>query len=257
MPAVLLGLCIAKVNLIAAWAALAPGNILVRVSWSLLLGMAMWYALVLGCATEHRHDLSDAVLLGTILLAGVAILQIPLWIAKKRFRWRLTGGAEDASQFLLEDRQFNLQHMLLVMFLWAVALSPLHTVLPNGNVNSLHLDADLLVILPAVVVCDLLVTIPCIWWAFVPTARLLPLLLGWLLYCAALSALETAILVAILPPWGEDQVVIGGVIFVINVTECVAVFGVLRIFRAMGFRLVRFPKTDPRAAGRPAGPLPG
>ena len=37
LPAILLGICIAQVNLIALWAAMAPGNIVVRISWSTLL----------------------------------------------------------------------------------------------------------------------------------------------------------------------------------------------------------------------------
>ncbi len=45
---VLLGICIAQVTLIAAWAVFAPGNIVVRLPWSLLLGLMMWYLLVLG-----------------------------------------------------------------------------------------------------------------------------------------------------------------------------------------------------------------
>jgi len=42
------GICIGQVNLIAAWAALAPGNVLFRLPWSMLLGVLMWYSLVLG-----------------------------------------------------------------------------------------------------------------------------------------------------------------------------------------------------------------
>ena len=184
--------------------------------------------------------------LGAILLCGVVVLQVPLWIAKKRFRWRLSRGADDAEQFLLEDRQFHLQHMLLAMFLWAVALSPLRTVLPPGNVGSFRLDAELFVTLGAVVVCNILVTIPCIWWAFVSTARLVPLVLGWLFYCAVLTAIEVAFLCGVLrmPPGGPVR--IAAVFVALNVAQCVAVFGVLRIFRAMGFRLVRFPTATRR-----------
>jgi hypothetical protein len=39
--AVLTGICIGQVGLIAAWAVLAPGNLVVRLPWSLLLAAAM------------------------------------------------------------------------------------------------------------------------------------------------------------------------------------------------------------------------
>ena len=48
LMSILLGICIAQVTLIAAWVVFAPGNIVVRLPWSLLLGFAMWYLLVLG-----------------------------------------------------------------------------------------------------------------------------------------------------------------------------------------------------------------
>jgi len=43
--AIALGICIAQVTLISAWAVFAPGNIVVRLPWSLLLGLMMWYVL--------------------------------------------------------------------------------------------------------------------------------------------------------------------------------------------------------------------
>ncbi len=40
----------------------------------------------------------DAILLVAVLLAGVTIAQVPLWIAKKVFRWRLIRGADETVQ---------------------------------------------------------------------------------------------------------------------------------------------------------------
>jgi hypothetical protein len=220
----------------------------------------MWYALVLGCRERFLwwYSLSDTMVLGVVLLAGIVILQVPLWIAKKRFRWRLTRGADDAKQFPLEDRQFHLRHMFIATFLWALALSPLHVVLPPRGFHVLRLDFQAAGVLLAAIVCNLLLTVPCIWWAFVSTARLVPLVVRWLFYCAALTAIETIVLFAALPPPSPpEQSKVAMSLLLLNATQCVAVFGVLRIFRALGFRLVRFPKIDPRAAGRPAGPLPG
>ena len=90
-------------------------------------------------ARHLRTDMirSDAILLIIVLLAGVAILQVPLWIAKKLFRWRLTRQPGDTEASLQEDRQFHLQHLLIAAVFLAVALSPLHQVLPPARGDSL------------------------------------------------------------------------------------------------------------------------
>jgi hypothetical protein len=242
--AILMALCIAQVNLIAVGASIAAGNIVARLSWSLLLATAMWYALVLGNRSVNRNfQLSDAVLLGATLLSGVVILQIPLWIAKKAFRWRLSDGRDDVEQIALEDRQFNIRHMLLAMFLLSVALSPLRTVLPPGDGGDFHFDVMTFVLLTALVVCNLLVTMPCVWWAFSSTGTVTRRVLGWLAYCAVVAAIEfLALLVVIGVPrspvrWLE----IALLLFLLNVAQCAAVFGTLLLFRAIGFRLVRLP----------------
>ena len=129
---VLVGICIGQVNLIAAWAVLAPGNLVVRLPWSLLLTLAMWYALVLGNRVSHLTAVEDAILLVAVLLAGVTIAQVPLWIAKKVFGWRLIRGAHETVQSPQGPWQFNLQHLLLATFLLAVALAPFSPGAPAG-----------------------------------------------------------------------------------------------------------------------------
>ena len=249
--AVMIGVCIGQLNLIALWASLAPGNIVIRVSTSLLLTMTMWYGVILGNRVDdfdflglhhRRPDMTraNALLLIAILLIGVVILQVPLWIAKKRFRWRLTRRPGDADESLHEDRQFRLQHMLAATFLVAVALSPLQQILPPGE-NTLHIERQMLIMLPAVILCNLFIAIPCIWWAFMSTTALVRLLFGWLFYCALLTAIEFGSLCAILGPPGHEWMHVGFVFYVINVSQCAAILGTLLILRAIGFRMVRTP----------------
>ncbi len=141
---------------------------------------------------------ADAVTLGIILFAAVTLLQVPLWIAKHVFRWRLTHGTDDPGPWLQGPWQFNLQHLLLGTFLLAVALSPLHRVLPPEPVGHLHLARNLPTILAAAIVYNLLVTIPCIWGAFVSRAAVVPLAFVWLVYCGILTGVEFGALVAVL-----------------------------------------------------------
>ena len=149
----------------------------------------MWLAGSIGPHWRLMMTREEAIVLIAALLASVAILQIPLWIAKKAFRWRLTRRPGDTEASLQEDRQFNLQHLLIAMFLLAVALSPLRHVLPAPDSDEFyfHHKGTVFAVLGTVILCNLVMTIPCIWWAFASRKSIVRFFLGWLLYCRGRS----------------------------------------------------------------------
>ncbi len=245
----LMGIWIGQVSLIAVWAVLAPGNLVVRLPWSLLLTAAMWYALVLGFRADGHLYRADAIIMGSVLFGSAAIAQIPLWIAKKAFRWRLLpGGAAD--ELPAGPWQFTLQHLLLATFLLAVALSPLRRVLPPpGPFDGLYLPeaaTAVLLVLGIFIVFNLLLAAPCIWSALASTAGVIPLALGWLVYCVALTGVELVVIGIFTGPARHPGETFG-LPFLLNVGVCATVFGTLRIYRALGFHCVR---------ARPAGNSP-
>ena len=233
------GVFIGQVNLIATWGALGPGNVVVRLPWSILLGVLTWYAIVLGFRAWRPEflDNPDLVLLGPVLLGGIMVAQIPLWIAGKWFRWRLI-NLEDGG-IASEDGplQFNVRHVLLVMFLVALALGPARLVLPSMTFDGLYLADELAVILSTVVVTNLVMTVPCIWGALV-RSNAIPLLV-WPVYCAVVTAAEFGTLCVLLGSPGSDWREVLLAFFLLNLLQCVTVYFALRLFRAVGFRLVR------------------
>jgi hypothetical protein len=246
ITAILVGFCMGQLSLIAVWTSLAPGNIVVRISWSLLLTTATWYGLVLGRMTDRSRwytlPREGAISLVVILLIAVAVLQIPLWIAKKLFRWRLTTSLDDNDAWLQEDRQFQVRHLLIAMFLVSVALSPLNQILPTETGNGRPLTRDDFIGLPIVLLCDLIVTLPFIWWAFVSAKRFSRLAFGWLAYCALLTAIEFACFYLAFGPPGEGESLKHAMlIYSSNLAQCAAVLGTLLVIRALGFRLIRVP----------------
>ncbi len=239
---VLMGICVGQINLIAIWSALAPGNIVVRLPWSMLLGVLMWYALVLGFRGESRHfSLSEATLLGIVLLSGLAVLQIPLWIAARVFRWRLVTWDAPAIQTEQARSQFYLRHIMFGMVFLSLALAPARVVLPEGEITNLNMDGELFVLLTAMVICNIVVTIPCIWGAFLRWTVVAPIAVGWLVYCAILTGMEFLVLCAFLGSPGDDEVPF--LIYLMNITQCATVFGTLLILRGLGFELVRAPSS--------------
>jgi hypothetical protein len=244
LGAVLLGCCIGQINLIAVWAALASGNFVVRLPWSALLITTMWYALVLGNRTWGRSrsffSLDDAMLVGVFLLAGIVVAQIPLWIARQGFHWQLISRDAPPSPSGRGRLQFNLQHMFLGTTLLSIALAPIRTILPRDAQHADHLGREMLLLFAAAAICNFLVTMPCIWGAMRPVSKPIYLgIVGWLLYCGTLTAVEYGSLVALLgAPYGA-QAGLGLFFYLINVSQCATVFGTLLLLRALGFQLVR------------------
>ncbi len=243
--AVAIGICAAQMSLIATWAVLAPGNIVVRLPWSFLLVTAMWYALVLGIqnAEAGHFKLEEAFLEGAFLVVGFAGAQVPLWLVKKVFRWRLIHGADDAAQSPTGPWQFRLWHLLLATFLIAVALSLIRKELSSGTIahspwDAGELDAGLFVfalsiLLAAMLVCTVLITVPCAWGAFHmsrPTIRQ-ALIMG-LIWCAV-----SLVLFSVLGPPNHWEA--GAALLLFIVCQGATIFGTLLIYRALGFRLVR------------------
>ncbi len=237
---IMLGICIGQLNLIATWAALAPGNVVVRLPWSLLLAVFMWYALVVGNRIESSYyGLGEAVQLGLILLFGVLVAIVPLWIAGRVFGWRLISwiGQESQEVDTAGSKQFHLWHLLLGMFLLSLVMAPARLVLPEGENFTLRLDDELYVLLAGVALYNLVVTVPCIWGAFLPPSTLPGLIIGWFFYNALLTAFEYGFFVMFLGGPGDNEVPF--YMYLMNIVQCATVFGTLLIFRACGFRLLR------------------
>jgi hypothetical protein len=148
--------------------------------------------------------------------------------------------------------------MLLGTALLSIALAPLRTILPLNVRGRSGFDGETVVLFAAVVICNLLVTMPCIWGAMRRASSLMLLTVGWFLYCGLLSGVEVVAVGAVLhdmPPAGEFLVVVVVLrLYLINVSQCATVFGTLLLLRALGFQLVRRPAAG-RTGPRPATPV--
>ena len=229
---------------------MTPGRVIVRLPWSLLLATLMWYALVIGNRTRGIFDFSntiyhgsfraeDALLLGLILLAGVVVVQIPLWIASRLLRWRLTPPNLE-KQNAIDEHQFNIKHLIAGMLVVSLALGLGRVVMPPGDWRITGLERELLFLLPAVGIVNLLVAVPCIWGALVGRALVIRLGLLWIFYALFVTLFEVGALIAFLgPPGGDD---IWWVMTLFNLAQCLSVFATLALLRLIGFSLVCLPK---------------
>ena len=135
------------------------------------------------------------------------------------------------------DFQFHSRHVLLAMVLLSLALAPVRHLLPVEDITTLHLDSKLWVFLQAIVICNLVIAVLCIWGAFLDAKLLIPLAFGWLIYCGFLSAVELSLLGVILSSPVDGEVMF--YLFTLIVAHCAAVFVPLLIFCALGVGLLR------------------
>jgi hypothetical protein len=235
----LLGVCFGQVNLIASWATLAPGPIIVRMPWAAFLATLMWYAFLLGNNAFHRPlSREEAVLLGWVLLGGVLLAQFPLWISSRFFRWRLVPPARADQRSTWEQKQFHIQHLFVGMFFVSLALALCRVLLPEGDIwIPTSIDDELKVLLPVTAIWNVLTTVPCFWAAFAKREGMVGLFFCWFVYCAVLTTVEIVVLIMALggPPPSEAFMMI----YVFNLMQGWCVVGSLLIIRSVGFQFRR------------------
>jgi len=252
----MLGLCVGQITLIGVWAAMAPGRVILRLPWGMLLAALMWYALVLGNQTRGLFqspwagfDAEDALLLGLILLAGVVVAQIPLWIASRLLGWRITPPQSTAPK-AIDERQFNIKHLIASMLIVSVALGLGRDAMPSGEWRLPGLHGELTILFATVAVVNLIVAVPCIWGAFAHWKWVMPLAILWIFYALIVSILEVGTLSALLgSPLGDSELWLFVTLLttLFNLAECLTVFGTLAVLRLIGFRLIRIHSPKPAA----------
>jgi len=243
VTAIVTGVYVGQINLTATWGALGPGNIVVRLPWSILLGILMWYAFAVGSRAVNSRAVTDPdfIVLGPIILGGIIVVQIPLWIAVKSFRWRLIDLEDEARESGDGPLQFSIRHLFLVTVFVALASGLGRVVLPPFEADMLRLDGEVVAVLAALVATNLVITVPCIWGALVKSNPIPPVV--WPAYCFAATLIEFSALCVVLgSPGGEAGEVLAAFL-ILNLLQCATVYLVLRAFRRVGFRLVR---TSPR-----------
>ena len=232
-----LGVIVGQINLIATWGAVGPGNVVTRLPWSILLGTLTWYATILGLRVWLPRALNDPdlVSVGPLILFGIVVTQIPLWIARKSFRWRLINLEDENSDLEDGPLQFSIRHVLLLV---ALALGPAQLVLPSMRLRALfyHVD-ELVALLAMLVVTNLIIAVPCGWSALVKSIPFPPQI--WIVFCAVVTAAEVGVFWLAFAPVSVGLIEVLPAFFLFNLLQCATVYFTLRLFRATGYRLVR------------------
>lgn len=231
-----LGICISQANLIALWAVFAPGALAWRLPWAMLLGMLMWGVLVVANRAVDNFGSSfsrtEAVFLGTILLGGILIAQLPLWLIRLGVRQRLYPPGSAGSP----STQFNLKQVLIGTALCCVGLALIQAVLPPSinDLASFRGDAMMWVIFSVLGTVNLLLTLPAMWWSLTASrATAVPLAVVYCVYTVVVTMLEIGVMVMINRSAGSENESFAMGAF--NFAQGASVAATLISLRAAGF----------------------
>ncbi len=240
------GFAIAQLNLIGVWAALAPGRIFVRLPWSLVLLTLYWFALIFGnrISGSLNDSRSAAEVIGPLILIGYVALQIPLWITSRVGRWRLMPPRATAED---EGGQFTIKEMIIATTVLAVVIGLARVIVPSSldfNNNMLR-DRVMFAMVSALLICNLLLVIPCVWATCLPRKSIAPMASGWLLATCIASAIEISVLFGIggAPSDTRETLFIVTIFVFINIAQGVTVFVIMSILKQLGYRLIRTTKS--------------
>jgi len=234
-----MGVCVGQLNLIGAWGALVPGKVIVRLPWAAFLGVLMWQAMIMGQSSGRGMRNDERLMLGVAIGFGVVVTQVPLWLARRPFGWRLVPPRFSLDNLASMDAQFNLKHLFLGMVFASLALAMARFTLADVTMRDFDVDGEILLILAIVAIWNALVTAPCIWLAFNQGGRLIVGAAAWTLYVLLASAIEVFVLIFFLgSPGGSNGAII--LFFALfNLAQCLTVFATMLLLQGIGFRLVR------------------
>lgn len=158
----LLGIIISQVNLIAMWAVFSPGPVARRWPWAMLLGIVMWAALVISNRFAFSLPRQEALKLGAVILAGIVVAQIPLWVIRQFWHYRLY----PPRYVDRDEQQFSLAQLLTGIALCCIGLALVQAVLPNRS-GTWGADPfwQMIAVFSMIAIVNLVVTLPCMWVA--------------------------------------------------------------------------------------------
>jgi len=248
---IIYGLAIAQLNLLAIWMALAPTNIVQRLSWSLLLMFWMWYSYTVGyCWWTHwfglygpMYSLQYALVLGYTLIIGFVVAQIPLWIAGIAYGWRLVGSKTSGPA----RGQFNLRHLLWAMVVTALIIVPGRFIVPPRGTQILVFDGELALVLLVLGVCNLFTMILCLWLVFFQKWPFIFKLIAALICLLLISSAEYRSLVEVFL-LRDQRFFYWYLVGLMNVTHIFIVYVALLLLRALGFQFIQLPPSEVKVA---------
>jgi hypothetical protein len=228
---IVLGVIFSQIVLIAVWTALGPFSVFARMAGGVILSTLLGLALV--ACTRHSGVGAAQWFWFLIVTSQWLVIQIPFWVLRLCFGWRLAHGREEIAQSDQSEMQFGIRQLLAWTALVAITLGIGRWLLPEdltGGRDAKEMTAIFCVLTSF----NCLLAWPVVWASL--ARRRVPLwLIAAAFCCVALTVAEIATFESAMGPRGDNEFV-----WIMNSIEVLAASVALLIARATGFRLVRF-----------------
>ena len=236
-----LGAVFSQITLLAVWVAWAPLAVFIRAPVGIAGAALVSLALVFSIGRD-----TEAIAIGGAAFLQWLAIQMPLWIVRVFFGWRLAWPNESIGP-TNDETQFGIRQLLAWTALVAITLGIARVVVSAESLERAGQDPrELIAILLILAIFSSLAAWPIIWAAFV--RDWMPV---WMLSAAACSvgicATESIALGLAIRRSGADDVIRW-----ISSIQFIASSGCLLIVRFCGFRLVRVPRRAGYRKGVPS-----
>jgi hypothetical protein len=230
----MMGTLFGQVSLAAAWVALGPLRMIVRLTLSGLWLVALWLSLAIGAAASGAQPTEMLVLVGGILLQWI-LVQIGPWILAAFCGLRITHRSE-LGKLQLSDQQFGIRQLLILTAIVAVLLGGTRFLLTRFQWAQTQPDwAEGLKIFSFLAVANAVLTLPLLAAGLLRRHAVIASIVA-VGFALALVAVEypAFTLIARGGPPAEELIAI---FLWMNATQCAWVLTIVGILRAGGFRL--------------------
>ena len=229
---VMLGTLFGQVSLAAAWTALGPLRLVVRLPLA-----AAWIAglILLVAAGEDQMQLQGLLILGGAFSGQWLLVQIPLWMLVRIYGLRIALEGE-AAALSASDQQFGIRQLMILTAIVAVVFGAGRLLL-GGLKWDTNQGNDFFEIARAyavIVAVNALITLPILAAVLLPRRAAAASILA-VLFALAMAGVELSLL-HLLAVGGPRE--LWPIIVTKNVVQCAWVLPIVAILRAGGYRLV-------------------
>lgn len=228
---VLLGVTFSQVVLFAAWATLGPARLLTRTLTSFLAVMLLALSLV-ACVYRMGTAESEWMWFGIVMSQWI-VVQLPLWVFRVAFAWRLSWPNEEAADRSQSDTQFGIGQLMVWTALVAVSLGVGRLLMPEELHSVGHGPREEITIFSVITIFNSLLAWPVVWSCYAPRWWG-----AWLLGAAAcvvgLTLVEILTFQTAMGPGRDAEI-----FWIMNPMQAGLATITLLMMRLAGFRLMR------------------
>ena len=228
---VVVGLVFSQIVLFATWTALGPTSVFKRAVSGMMAATLVALALVACIRNSGANE--DRLLWFGIVMTQWMVIQIPLWVLRLFFGWRLAWPGEQSTASSRSDNRFGIRQLMAWTAVVAMTLGIGRWLLPGDGLAMLGGTRQFLIGFCLITVFNCLLAWPVIWAMLARSAWEAWIVVAFVC-CVGLTIAEDAALSAVMGRGSSSDF-----IWIMNAVQTVGAAISLLAIRMSGFRMIR------------------